>query len=173
MARARCTSIGLSGSLSASMVSNRWLRRSVILFFIDFPYLALERGSESDDLGQLWRIVVNRIATHQLSTRDEFEVVEVEVRLVAVSEGDGKAFRHWPVGLLPDQDVFANPVPGRIASVGDLALQVSVFGEASRSDWFPGVRLRTGFELRLRHSARSPAGTAKALVSGDVAGQEP
>src|ERR1035441_7968640 len=125
MARARCTSIGLSGSLSASMVSNRWLRRSVILFFIDFPYLALERGSESDDLGQLWRIVVDRIAPHQLSTGDEFEVVEVEVRLVAVLEADSKALRHWPVSLLPDQDVLADPVPGWVACVGDLALQRS------------------------------------------------
>src|SRR5689334_11421125 len=34
MAFARSTSIGLSGSLSASSVSNRWSRRSSILFFV-------------------------------------------------------------------------------------------------------------------------------------------
>jgi hypothetical protein len=56
----------------------------VILFFIDFPYLAFERGSEPDELGRLWRVVVDRIAPHQLSTRDEFEVVEVDVRLCAL-----------------------------------------------------------------------------------------
>jgi hypothetical protein len=57
----------VSVSLSASSVSNRWLCKSVSVFFMETPQFALQGCIEPDDAGQLRRVVVNGVAPHQLA----------------------------------------------------------------------------------------------------------
>src|SRR5579883_879274 len=153
MAFARAMSMGLSGSLRASIVSKRWLRRSLILFFIGSPDPALQRGAKPDDLGEVRRQTVDGVPPHQFAARDQFEVREFDVTPVAISECDRMSLRDRSIGLPPHQNVNPDPVPRRIAGVGDLTLEVSLFGEARRTYGLPRVWLRTLLELCLGHSA--------------------
>src|SRR5689334_19045136 len=92
MANARSMSIGFSSSLSASSVSNRWLRRSSTLFFMSLrplPDLSLERAERPDGVSERFRKRVNGIAPHQIRAADELQVGQRAVRAVAVLEHHG------------------------------------------------------------------------------------
>jgi hypothetical protein len=45
------------------------------LFFTASPQLPLQSCAESDDIDELWRVVVNGVAPHQLAARDQLKVV--------------------------------------------------------------------------------------------------
>jgi hypothetical protein len=74
IAFARSTSIGFSVSLSASSVSNRWLCKSLSVFFMETPQFARQRCIEPDDAGQFRRVVVNGVVSHQLAACDQFKI---------------------------------------------------------------------------------------------------
>src|SRR5258708_6710134 len=107
-ALARSISIGWSLSLSASRVSERWLRRSVILFFM-LPQLPLQGSRELDDFGQFFREVMDCVARHQSLARDAFEVSDRHIGAITVFENHRVAAGNRAMVLLPDMALKQRP----------------------------------------------------------------
>jgi hypothetical protein len=63
--------------------------------------LALQSGAESDDIDELWRVVVNGVAPHQLAARNQLKVVQTDIALVPIFENEGVPFGNWTVRLRP------------------------------------------------------------------------
>lgn len=64
------------------------------------------------------------VAAHAFGPGDEFQVVDDDVLLVVVLEADAMAGWDGADVFFPEQDVDALPVPGGIAGIRDLSLQV-------------------------------------------------
>lgn len=101
---------------------------------------------------------MDAVARHQLAARDAVEVVEPDIGLVAVPEGDRVTGRKWTVGLLPHDQMHRSPARLQREIVVDLSFEIAVLAQslcADRLIELDGHALaHTFFELRLPHAPR-------------------
>lgn len=90
------------------------------------------------------------VAAHAFGPGDEFQVVDDDVLLVVVLEADAMAGWDGADVFFPEQDVNALPVPGGIAGILDLSLQVAIGTYPCAADREPCVGLLPLLELRFR-----------------------
>src|SRR6266568_5088372 len=164
IARARSISIGCSLSFSASSVSNRWLRRSPILFFT-FPSShgdgPIDRAGKLDYLFQLGRQIMNGHARGMVSARKQLKIGERVIQMVAVFPPDAMPLRNRAVRVFPDQLVHPLPaVIGLRAGLPGFQEKVAVGVDAERPETHRVSRLLAFLELRLAHAAAKPSRTA-------------
>jgi hypothetical protein len=84
---------------------------------MDTPYLSPECAVDSNDIGQLGRVVMDGVALHQLVAREQFEVLECRIVFLLVLERDDVTTWYGAVSLLPGQDVDPDPVSRRVSGV--------------------------------------------------------
>src|SRR3972149_802545 len=151
MALARAISIGLAGSFSAMMVSNRCLRRSCTVSLISIQphcYSSLQRDLHGDYFFQIRRKIVNGVASHQLATGDQIQILDADIRSVAVAECHGVPPRDRAMMSLPDHDVYGPPVSARgDLVIGNFPVEVAAIAHALGPDRHPGLRPGSLFEV--------------------------
>src|SRR3972149_10838179 len=121
LALALAISIGLAGSFSAMMVSNICLRRSCTVSLMSLQphcYRSLQRDLHGDYFFQIRRKIVNGVASHQLATGDQIQILDADIRSVAVAECHGVPPRDRAMMSLPHHDGYGPPVSAR----GDLVI---------------------------------------------------
>jgi hypothetical protein len=71
------------------------------LFFTDPPQSSFESAAQSDDIDQLWRVVVNVVAPHQLAARNQLEVLDTDIALGSIFENESMSLGNRTVRLFP------------------------------------------------------------------------
>lgn len=105
---------------------------------------------ELNDQRKLFRQSVNGVAPHEFGAADTFQVLDNDVRLVAILEHDGIAGGPLAVDRLPQGDVNEYPISAAVACVGDLAAHIAILDTHSLRPYrLPRLRHVAALELSL------------------------
>ncbi|KRP78915.1 hypothetical protein TX24_17765 [Pseudomonas lactis] len=115
---------------------------------------------------QLFRIPMNGVPTHTFCSRQQLQVIQGYMGLVAVLEAHAHVYRDWSVMLLPKQYMHGFPVNGWVTGIGDFLLLITVRSCAQAANRQPVPWFIAGLKLRLSHTARGGE-PLKALIPWD------
>ncbi len=101
---------------------------------IDF---SIERPSKLDRQSDRLRVAMISIAPHICRARDQLEVFQIYVALVAILEYQAMIERKRTVHRFPIDQVHGAPARLHRKAIMDLAFKVAIFGDAFRSDRLP------------------------------------
>lgn len=88
------------------------------------------------------------IKPEQLCPRDQFQIVNADVGLIAIAKNDDMTTRDRAIVPFPQQAVHTFPVPWCTAIVGNFPMQDTILCEAFTADRDPLATSLTRLELR-------------------------
>lgn len=81
-----------------------------------------------------WPVAGDAVSAQQFLSSDQFEVVQDDVRLVAIPKDQSPSFRNRAVNFLPDQMMDVSPTSHVREVIIDLAYQVTIPAQSFRAD---------------------------------------